>query len=226
MPAANAMTLLDALEQRRSIRGFLPQQVPEDVLHSIFSQAQWAPSNCNVQPWLVYVASGECRNELRQRMMDKASNMQPIKPDYDFLPDFSGIYRQRQVDCAAKLYGEMGIARDDREGRMRATLRNFEMFDAPHIAFIGMPRHFGVTVALDVGMYVQTLMLLMTSYGIGCCAQGSMRYYPDEVRDVFGLSQDTGILLGLSFGYEDKAVAANRTRVGRAPLSECVTFKI
>ncbi|MGB1220276.1 MAG: nitroreductase family protein, partial [Alcanivoracaceae bacterium] len=126
---------------------------------------------------------------------------------------------------AVALYNEMGIARDDREGRERASLRNFELFDAPHVAFIGMERDFGVTVALDVGMYIQNLWLAMTAYGIGACAQGSMRYYPDDVRALFGEPDSTAILCGISFGYEDAEVDANRTRVGRANISENVVFR-
>ncbi|WP_111658216.1 nitroreductase [Isoalcanivorax indicus] len=221
---AEDMSLAEALRNRRSVRGFLDKPVPQPVLEEVFSLAQLAPSNCNIQPWRVLVASAEARDTLRERMVANASQGKAISPDFEHLPSFEGVYRQRQVDCAVELYNNMGIARDDKVGRLRATLRNFELFDAPHVAFIGMDRRFGVTVALDVGMYIQSLMLVMTAFGIGSCAQGSMRYYPDDVREVFGEPEDTAILCGISFGYEDAAVDANRTRVGRAPLGESVTF--
>lgn len=223
---AETLSFADAMRQRRSVRGFLDKPVPEAVLEQVFELAQLAPSNCNIQPWKVFVASGEVRDELRRRMVEKVSAGVPIEPDYE--PNagkFQGVYRQRQVDCAVELYNTMGIARDDKPGRQRAALRNFELFDAPHVAFIGMEREFGTTVALDVGMYIQSLMLAMTAHGIGCCAQGSMRYYPNDVRDVFGEPDSTVIMVGISFGYEDPAVAANRTRVGRAPLGDSVTFR-
>ncbi|MBZ2190492.1 nitroreductase [Alcanivorax sp. JB21] len=222
--SATEMSLEQALHNRRSVRGFLDKPVPQKVLEEVFSLAQLAPSNCNIQPWRVLVASGDVRDTLRQRMVDSATQGKPISPDFEHLPNFEGVYRQRQVDCAVELYNNMGIARDDKAGRMRATLRNFELFDAPHVAFIGMDRQFGVTVALDVGMYIQSLMLAMTAHGIGCCAQGSMRYYPDDVRQIFSEPESTAILCGISFGYEDTDVAANRTRVGRAPLGDSVTF--
>ncbi|MHA6130733.1 MULTISPECIES: nitroreductase family protein [Pseudomonas] len=81
----------------------------------------------------------------------------------------------------------------------------------PHIAFLGMDRSFGATIALDVGIYAQTLMLTLQAFGISSCAMGSMRAYPDLVREAFGLEEQTGILLGISFGYEDPEVDANRT---------------
>jgi len=224
--SAETQSLADALRSRRSVRGFLDKPVPEETLKAIFELAQQAPSNCNIQPWKVFVASGEVRDELRRRMVEKVTAGVPMEPDFE--PNagkFSGVYRQRQVDCAVELYNNMGIDRDDKPGRMRAQLRNFELFDAPHVVFIGMEREFGPTVALDVGMYIQSLMLAMTAYGVGSCAQGSMRYFPNDVREIFGEPASTAILVGISFGYEDPDVAANRTRVGRAPLADSVAFK-
>ena len=219
------MSLEEAILTRRSVRGFLPTPVPQDVLEKVFTLAQHAPSNCNIQPWFSYIASGATRDELRKRMVESAMGGKAIKPDFEHLPNFEGVYRTRQVECAVELYNNMGIARDDKMGRLKATLRNFELFDAPHVVFIGMHRQFGVTVALDVGMCIQTLMLTMAAHCIGSCAQGSMRYYPDDVREVFGIGDDIAILLGISFGYEDTSVAANKTRVGRAPLGENVVFR-
>jgi nitroreductase len=212
------------VRERRSVRGFLDKPVPVETLKAVFELAQWAPSNCNIQPWLVYVASGATRDKIRQALLDNIMNGVPQNPDYDYPGKFEGEYRKRQVECAVAMYTEMGIARDDSGGRMRAMLRNFELFDAPHVCFIGMHKSFGTTVAIDVGMYVQTLMLAMTAHGIGSCAQGSMRYYPDLVRETFGLSEDVHILCGISFGYEDPDVPANRTRTTREPLGENVTF--
>ncbi|HBX37431.1 MAG TPA: oxidoreductase, partial [Pseudohongiella sp.] len=133
--------------------------------------------------------------------------------------------RKRQVDCAVALYSEMGIARDDREGRQRAVMRNFEFFDAPYMAFIGMDKAFGTTVAIDVGMYAQNLMLALVAHGLHSCPMGTMRNYPDLVREAFDLSEDDRILFGLAFGYEDTQVAANRTRTTRDPVASSVIMR-
>lgn len=225
MMTAATYPLADAIRNRRSVRGFRPDPVPDDILQQVFELAQWAPSNCNVQPWQVYVASGATRDALRRRFVEGASSGRPMTPDIGFLPSLAGVHRQRQVECAQALYGAMGIARDDKPGRLRATLRNFELFDAPHVCFIGMDRAFGTLMALDVGMYAQTLMLAMTAHGIASCAQGSMGYYPDDVRELFGIDDQTAILFGISFGYEDPAVAANQARTVRASLAESVHFR-
>lgn len=217
-------TVDEAILQRYSVRGFLDKPVPADVMREIFEVAQHAPSNCNAQPWNCYVASGAARDRIRDKMVKRLMGGDTGNPDYHYDAKFEGIYRERQVDCAVALYKSMGIDRKDSGGRMRAMMRNFELFDAPHVCFIGMQKDFREPVAIDVGLYLQSLMLAMEARGISSCAQGSMRQFPDIVREEFGAPDNIGIIVGLSFGYEDPDVPANRTRVGRAPLSENVTF--
>lgn len=219
------MSLVDAIRTRRSVRGYLPDAVPDDVLQQIFELAQWAPSNCNVQPWKVYVATGALRDRLSAEMQRRIREGVPANPDYEYRGDFAGEYRTRQVECAVALYSEMGIERGDREGRERAVLRNFEFFDAPYMAFIGMNRAFGTTVAIDVGMYAQNLMLTLVAHGLHSCPMGTMRNYPDLVREAFGLNEEDRILFGLAFGYEDPDVAANRTRTTRDPVATSVQMR-
>ena len=221
----SAMSLVEAIYTRRSVRGYLDKQVPADVLERIFEIAQQAPSNCNVQPWKVYVASGALRDRIREELVKRVTNRVPPNPDYEYRGDFKDEYRTRQVECAVALYSKMGIGRDDKEGRMRALLRNFELFDAPYVGFIGMHPDFGTTVATDVGMYAQTLMLTMTAFGLHSCPMGAMRNYPDLVRECFDIQDDTRILFGICFGYEDPAVDANACRTTRDPVAANVVFR-
>jgi nitroreductase len=220
-----AVDLITSIYARHSVRGYLDKPVPHEILDRIFEIAQMAPSNCNVQPWKVYVASGALKDRLRDQMI--ANTVGGVKPnsDYPYRGDFTGEYRKRQVDCAVALYKNMDIQREDKEGRLRAIVRNFEFFDAPHIAFIGMNPEFGATVALDVGMYAQTFMLTLVAHGLASCPMGTMRNYPDLVRDAFDIKDGTKILFGICFGYEDPAVPANKTRTSREVISSSVTFR-
>jgi len=219
------MTLVEAIRQRRSVRGFLDKPIPEHILRQVFELARLAPSNCNIQPWKAYVATGALCNTLREQMVSMVkAGVQP-NSDYDYPGNFVDEYRKRQVDCAVALYSEMGIERGDKEGRMRALLRNFEFFDAPCIVFLGMDPKFGTTVALDVGMYAENLMLALVAYGLHSCPMGSMRNYPDLIRSAFDIQDGTKILFGIAVGYEDMSVAANRTRIDREDLSANVVFK-
>jgi len=219
------MSLVDAIYRRRSVRGYLDREVPRDTLERIFEIAQQAPSNCNVQPWKAYVASGELKRRLSAEMVRRTAEGVMPNPDYPYRGDFENDYRRRQVECAVALYSEMGIERGDKEGRMRAVLRNFEFFDAPHMAFIGMDPSFGTTVAIDVGMWAQTLMLTMVAFELHSCPMGTMRNYPDLVREAFNIQDGTKILFGIAFGYEDPSVAANRTLTTRDHIDANVVFE-
>ena len=220
-----SMSLVEAVSKRRSVRGFLDKEVPQQVINRIFEIAQQAPSNCNVQPWKAYVASGELKESLKKKMYENTTNRVSPNPDYSYTNNFENEYRTRQVECAVALYTKMGIGREDKEGRMRAVLRNFEFFDAPYIAFIGMDPSFGTTVAVDVGMWAQTLMLTMVAFGLHSCPMGTMRNYPDIVRQAFDVEDGTKILFGISFGYEDSALPANETRTTRDATSSNVVFQ-
>ncbi len=213
----------ETIRERRSVRGFLPKPVPREVIEEVLALAQHAPSNCNVQPWRVYIASGETREKLRAALVEAAMGG-ASSGAMASVDDFRGGYRDKQVACAVELYGKMGIERGDKPGRLKAMLRNFEFFDAPHVAYVCMDKSFGIGVALDVGMYVQTLMLAMQSRGIGSCAQAALRAYPDLVAEQLGIPDEQQILCGLSFGYEDAAVPANQTRQPRDPISSNVVF--
>ena len=211
------------VRERRSVRGFTSELVPQAVLDDVFALAQRAPSNCNVQPWRVFVASGErCRN-LSAAMTARADVGDFGAPE-DLMDTFAGEHRRLQIACAGEMYGHMGVKRDDMVARLAAGRRNFELFGAPHVAIVCMLKAYGLGVALDVGMYVQTLMLALSSRGIGSCAQASLRQYPALIREQLCIDDDLRIMCGVSFGYEDVNVAANRTRQPREALTNNVTF--
>ncbi len=219
-----AMDVDQAIKARRSVRGYLPREVPEDVLHEVFALAQLAPSNCNIQPWISHVVSGAALHALGAEMV--AAAQAGIAPDPDFRADrkFTGIYRERQIDAAVELYGCMGIDRYDRPARDAAYWRNLSFFDAPHAVFVFMHGEFEEREAVDLGIYAQTLMLAMISRGIDSCAQGALSLYPTIIRRHLGLPADHRLIYGISFGYEDKTNAANLARVGRESLPNAVAF--
>lgn len=218
-------TQFDALvRERRSVRGFLDKPVPEETMKEIFETARWAPSGTNVQPWHAYVASGKTLEHIREGFVERFDAGEKIHTDHPGDGRTGSPWRDRKRACARVLYGAMDIEWEDMAGRGRAARRNFELFDAPHAVFFGMHSAFGMQSACDVGMYSQTLMLAMTAHGVSSCAQGTLRNYPDFVREVFGLDPEIKILFGLSFGYEDTTVPANQARTERATIEETVQF--
>jgi len=218
------MSVDEAIRLRRSVRGFLSREIPEAVLREVFTLAQCAPSNCNVQPWTPHVVSGDQLKRLREALVAAGMRDEPIKPDWPADGKFTGIYRERQVGAAQALYGAMGVARSDAVGRKLAYIRNHAFFDAPHAVLIFMPEPFDTREATDLGMYAQTLMLALTARGIASCAQGALGLFPDIVREQLGIPGSYKLLFGISFGYEDHDVRANTTRVDRAGIDDVVRF--
>jgi nitroreductase len=219
-----SVSLADAIRRRRSVRGFLAEEIPEPALREAFELAQLAPSNCNAQPWTPHVVSGAALKRLSAALSAAGEEGRTPAPDFEANWSFTGVYRHRQIDAAVQLYNAMGIERRDLAGRQAAHLRNFACFDAPHAVFVFMAEGFGAREAADVGMWAQTLMLALAAKGLASCAQGALSLYPDIVRAHLGLSAGQKLLFGVSFGYEDPSVKANAARVGRAPLEEAVRF--
>ena len=212
------------IQQRRSVRGFLcDKPVPRDVVLEALHLAQRAPSNCNVQPWRVFIASGERCERLRKALTDAIQAGETPAAE-DPIDKFVESYRKLQIECAVALYKEMSVQRDDYEGRARASLRNFEFFDAPHVAIVCMEKQFGVGVSMDVGMYVQTLLLAFWARGVASCAQAALRHYPQIICRELEIPDNLKVLCGVSFGYEDASVPANRCRQTRQSIEENVVF--
>lgn len=211
------------VQDRRSVRGFLPTLVESSILQSVFALAQTAPSNCNTQPWQVCVVSGVTAARIKTRLSEyMAAGVMDM--DYPFIAKYEGEHRVRQCDAAAALYGAMGIERQDFAGRHEAFMRNFQFFDAPYAALLFLPQAFAVREAADLGMYAQNLMLSLTAHGLASCAQAALSFHASMIREELGLGDDMRLLFGISFGYEDKSVSANNTRVGRENVEKVVKF--
>jgi nitroreductase len=218
------MTVSDAVKNRISIRAFLNKPVPRDVLETIFTDAQQAPSNCNVQPWQVYVVSGASRDALQEKLVAAVMSGKEPNPDFAWYVKYQGIHRDRQFGSANALYSSMGIERQDKTGRLTAMLRNWMFFDAPHAAFFTMDKYLDIMGAVDLGIYAQSLALLMAEKGISSCMQGALGQFPDPVRAFLKIPEERGILFGMSFGYADESAPVNTTRTDRVSLDDAVTF--
>ncbi|MEO0971739.1 MAG: nitroreductase [Pseudomonadota bacterium] len=219
------MPLHEILASRSSCRGFLPDAVAPDLLERIFTHAQRSPSNCNVQPWQVLVASGDAKDQLKQALVGEVMRRQKPNPDFAWSVAYQDEHRQRQFGSANALYGALGIDRQDKGARQQAMLRNWQFFDAPHVAIFTMDKYLDIMGAVDVGIYAQTLSLLMHEEGLATCMQGALGQFPDPIREMFALPEGRGVLFGMSFGYADANAPANRARTDREPLANSVVFR-
>ncbi|MFJ4067356.1 nitroreductase [Pseudomonas sp. NPDC089996] len=213
------------VRHRRSMREFLPQAIPSELIQAVLEDAQQAPSNCNTQPWQVHVVSGAKRDELAMAL-SAADDAGRFTPDYYFdMTEYPEIYAERARSSAKARYDAIHVTREDKEGRAKAMRQNLNFFGAPHVALLFMPAlGDSVRVASDLGMYGQTFLLSLTAHGLAGIPQTLLGMYADTVREVLGIDLDMKMLLGISFGYADRAAAANDITVGRIPVSQSVTF--
>jgi len=218
------MSVNEVVQSRVSCRGFKSDPVDESVLRDIFASAQQSPSNCNVQPWQVLVVSGKKKDELKNKLIQNVMSQGKPNPDFNWKVGYEGVHRDRQFGSAAALYGAMDIGREDKSKRQMAMLKNWAFFDAPHVAFFTMDKYLDIMGAVDLGIYAQTLTLLLQEQGISSCMQGALGQFPDPVKAMFDLPEERGILFGMSFGYADEAAPANATRTDREALENSVIF--
>jgi nitroreductase len=213
------------VRHRRSMREFLPNAVPADLIHSVLEDAQQAPSNCNTQPWQVHIVSGIKRDELASELM-AADDAGHFSPDYYFdMTEYPEMYAARAQSSAKARYDAVNVTREDRAGRAKAMRLNLDFFGAPHVALLFMPAlGDSVRVASDIGMYAQTFLLSLTAHGLAGIPQTLLGMYADTVREELGIDPQMKMLFGISFGYADRTAAANDMVVGRIPMSESITF--
>jgi len=213
------------VRQRFSARGFLDTPLTDAQIQEVLQDAQYSPSNCNTQPWHVHIVSGETKDALAKMMLDNY-NAGHTTPDFSFsYDDFHGDYFDRSQEQARLYYDGLGIARDDKERRKETLLRNFQFFDAPHIALLFMPS-FGdnVRVAADIGMYGQSFLLSLTARGYAGIPQTMLGFHADATRKILGVPDDYRLLFGISFGYADTQAPTHSIRMPRIPVEQSVVL--
>lgn len=211
------------LRERHSCRAFLPQQVPRALQETIFGTAQRAASWCNSQAWQVSVASGAALQRLCAALVAGAEAGEH-QSDFPFPPSYTGRYLERRRECGFQLYEAVGVARGDREGYARQTLQNFRAFGAPHVAILTSDPGLGVYGAVDVGGYVQVLLLAMQAHGVAAIPQAALASQSARLKSMLGIDAERKVVCGVSFGYEDREHPANSYRTRRAPVSEAVAW--
>lgn len=211
------------VRHRRAIRGFQRAPLDRNTIRQALAVASGTPSNCNVQPWIIHMVQGKALEHLRTALIDTVTAGTAPDDDFGSTKAYPGIYRTRQIETAQLLYGAIGVERHDKAGRAAASLRNFTMFDAPHVALLFVPDWAGPRELADAGAWAQTFMLALTALGVGSIPQAALGLYPGVTRAILGVPETQRLLYGISFGLADAAAPANSFEVGRAALDEIVT---
>lgn len=221
LPAA---VLDDLLAARHSCRAYLPRPVEREVMTRIFETAQRTASWCNSQAWQVSVTSGDATDRLRTALVEAASSGAAGGSDFPFPHEYTGVYLERRRDCGFGLYDAVGVKRGDKESYARQTMENFRLFGAPHVAILTSDPGLGVYGAVDVGGYVQVLLLAMQAHGVAAVPQAALTHHSSLIKVQLGIAPERRMVCGISFGYEDEAHPANNFRTTRAPVSDVVRW--
>ncbi|MFF0727386.1 nitroreductase [Streptomyces sp. NPDC004134] len=219
------MDVYEAVDSRRAVRAFSDEPVPVEVLERVLAAAARAPSSGNLQPWHLYVVSGDPLAGLKKRATARALAGDPgDEREYPMYPAGMGgpPYRDRFTAAAAQRYAALGIERDDPGRPEKIAALNAGAFGAPVVLFCYLDRAMGPGQWTDAGMYLQTVMLLLRAEGLHSCPQVMWTMYRRTVAEAVGAGDGLVLLCGVAVGHAKAGVPPLRT--DRADLAETVTF--
>ena len=216
------MDVSAAVLARSSIRRFQPTAVSDESLRALLDAASRAPSGGNVQPWRVYVVNGESMVRLREFLVDRP----PIEaPEYDIYPaKLTEPYRTNRFTIGEQMYATLGIERDDKAGRLRQFAQNGDFFGAPAALFCFVDRQMGPPQWSDLGMFLQTFMLLAVEAGLATCAQEYWSVRHGAISAFVDAPAEELLFCGMAVGYADREAPINALRSERMPVDAWARF--
>ncbi|MFC3174690.1 nitroreductase [Novosphingobium bradum] len=216
------MNVTEAVRSRRSVRAFTGQPVPFETIRDLLEGARWAPSGCNFQPWEATVLTGEALAALQAKLLAAAPD-DPLEYRFD-APNASPRHLARLQELGGQMYGAMAVGRGDADGRADFARQNARSFGAPVLLLAHFPKLMGPPQWSDVGMWLQTIMLLAREAGLDTCPQEYMGMYGRTIKAHLGLSDDALLFCGLALGYRDADAPVNQFERSRVALADQVTF--
>ena len=216
------MDIHQALQQRRSVRAFLPQTVSGATVRELLEAASQAPSGGNMQPWRVTAVGGQALGALCARAKETEVVQ---RPGLSYPAGLWEPYRSRRFENGEDLYRALNIAREDKAARLAQLAKNGQMFGAPVGIFVAVEERMGYAQWVDLGIYLQSFMLLAAEKGLATCAQGFWRMYNDMLIEQLGMPEGYQIAFGIALGYEDASAPINQWRSGRAASNEWLSLK-
>ena len=220
------MKVSKAIKSRISCRSFLQKKVDKSDLEKIIQLASLSPSGGNIQPWKLYVLTGEPLEQLVNDVKKKLERFpKGEKPEYQVYPkNLTEPYFQRRRKCGEDLYKKLAIKRDDKESRQAQFAKNFEFFGAPVGLFIYINRSMGFPQWADLGIFIQTIMLQAREFGLHTCAQESWTVWHNLLKNHIKPSKELMLFCGIAVGYLDKTAKVNELRTDRESIKKFTNF--
>lgn len=215
-----------AILTRRSVRAFLPDPVPRETVEHILDVAARAPSGTNIQPWHVYAVTGQAKEAVSKAVLKRREEGPEDEPDYVYYPrKWREPFLARRRKVGYDLYGLLGIEKGDKAKMWKQFGRNYVFFDAPVGLFFTLDRDLEVGSWLDMGMFLENVMLAARGQGLHTCPQAAWVGYHKTVRSVVGIPDTEALVCGMCLGYEDTGKVENRLRTEREPARGFTVFQ-
>ena len=216
------MNVTDAVARRSSIRSFLEESVSDDLLRELLSKASRAPSGGNLQPWRVFVLNGEKLSEFKQFLQSAEGQG---APEYTIYPaELKSPYRDSRFKVGEDMYALLGIPREDKQARFAHLARNYEFFGAPAAFFCFVDKQMGPPQWSDLGMFLQTFMLLAVEAGLDTCAQEAWAMRSQAVAEFVQADEDLMLFCGMAIGKRNPEAPVNTLYSDREDLETWATF--
>ena len=216
------ISVSEAVEKRKSIRSFIDKPVSDEIIKKILEKASRSPSGGNLQPWKIYILNGQSMNEFLLFQKDWKGTDHSEYPIYP--SKLKEPYRTSRFEVGEQLYGSIGIEREDKEARYNQMLENFNFFGAPAALFCFIDRQMNQPQWSDLGMFLQTFMLLAQEEGIDTCAQESWSLKQKLVSEFVSAEADLMLFCGMAIGYKEISAPINNYQTKRRNIDEWVTF--
>ncbi len=212
------MELLEGINSRSSVRGFISKPVSQEMIRAILEAANRSPSFKNSQPWEVAVVTGAKQAELSKIVYDLAASGVPGKSDMPYPKSYPDAIEERTRIHGAKRFEALGIGRDDAAARETMRLANFKFFNAPCTMFFFMDKSLGEWSTMDIGIFIQSVALAAHGLGLGTCMQASLANYPEAIRNYLNIPDTKKLMVGMSLGYPDEQAPLNSYHSARESI--------
>jgi len=222
-----AGSVCEAVDTRMSVRGFTDQPVDGTTIRRVLEKAARSPSGGNLQPWYLYVVGGDDLQAFKAIMATRVKEAPTGEgPEYTvYPPGLKSPYRDYRFQVGEDLYDLLGVPREDKVGRMHWFARNYQFFGAPLALFCYVDRQMGPPQWSDLGMFLQTVMLLLREAGLDSCAQECWSLYHRTLKNFLNPPDELMLFTGMSIGYIDQADPVNKLRTRRAALHDFARFR-
>jgi nitroreductase len=221
------MKVSDAIATRKTVRVFKSDPVSRKTVEQILTLAARAPSGGNLQPWKVHALLGDARDELVRRVAEtRKTSPLGTPPEYHiYPPDLTDPYKSRRFRVGEMMYAAVNIPREDKKGRLNFFSRNWEFFGAPTGLIFCIDRQMQQGQWSDLGMFMQSIMLLAREHGLHTAPQEAWALFHPEIREYLAVPEQEMIFCGMALGYADDTAQANTLVTERAPLADFATIR-